>query len=1766
MVDPFDQAEADLAKKKDPFDIAAEQQAVPAASKDPFDIALQNSVVSNAQKISENLGANFFDQFEIGRVIRYPQKKIGEEVTRLPASIFQQAHQKFEEETTSVRANLEQRLAANPDDTDAKINLAVVNKIGSFRKALASFFTDWHDYAQKDLEAAAKPETFAGKLVSAMGEAGFKTLEIAGVSAATGNPILAMTTLGLLEDKAAGGTGVRGAATGAVLGSVFHGTSYLPKVLSLPTNAVVFGGMTAQQKISERGSLKQLTAEDKEDILVDTLVGGMLAIPGDNPSMAQFKASLKRRGFKDAEIAKAEAKAAAVVGTPEQRQEIQSLVNELQGVKEVADRAAAEEGAAKRGRAAQQIAQRMYQDFRDERAAASSIEQFRAEVKTVGQELSASEPAPVPEVVDAARAAQPPTDAARAGVFPSEPPLAPEARIEQIAPASTQDILANLSKDIQAKWSKDMPDQDTARMASPEQMAKLGQFLLSIDPQNPLKVLQEKVITPPGEDKGLNLEGLAWGVDVYTPGRELTISEKAALMRMVDEVGSGLNRSLTPDNAKKVRDWVDLTLGKITKKELKPVKTLQERAKEITKQLDSETNIALTDKEKQLSSGEDVIEPGEEAIDLRPKPKEVPNGVLEAKGPEKAQEVVPKEEAVLPVEQHRLFIEPQQVTVRTPGKFEGEPRKVRDVEADIEKNMKAISAEYAKSEPDTAKVSALELKEQTLISELRAARSKDIKDEGLDVDAELAKELEGFDIPEEARALFEDNTNPVEVMQKTDANALSLSSASPADVRRGDIAAYRFSDGTVITGRTHSELTGQLLSRPDAAGVQMGWVDSHGDFIAESAYKTGPVENVKVTPDLTTKAIARIISKLQEQRGSWSNNPKPVELKPELIKEVLKLRDSFHEIRKAAKREKKDVETYLRDKGLSQSAIEAYKKISLLEVQTSEVVPRATREQKRVAHEIARELNVDLDSMKESLGLERKSMSKMNYDEAAKLVSYLEKMRGDKSGDEPSLDNIQQRMDAEPTVSFAEAADQISKSEHIAEKVRTIAREGGMVATSPENWMGWDPVGKKIYDITNRADVLKMKEFEYIITNLNGALVDKIAKSGSDASKRIHKALENKIDISELSKEERAVVDVLKNVFNYTIEKFASSRVVDPTRLDIIKAIAQKQKYSPHEDGDRVKSVLGEYKKEFNFSSKEMEVLEVLRSRIKYYAPHVFDRDGLKATTRKKLDELNKQENKNTALIKKLEDTLTKLEGGQLFTYNELPKEVQFAYYKHRQGAEGYQADAGLAFNVYIKGWLKKMYDEPALKASAELYTQLPAEMKPFVKKYLYDYIGWNRPIMGNVANYIKQVEWALMLGGIPYVPTTSSIGNLIGGSLNILTDKGPVTVYQGIKKAMSADGLREFKATGITREIPTVQFSGAEREISSRMEKVRSAIGTAFNMVEFGLRDVAYHTGMADAAAKGLTGEDAFWHAVDTVHRTQFRYGRTGMPIAMRGWAGVVTQFSSYPVKQMELLKKWTKEPGGYVKFLSWFAISAGLAWGSKELLGADVSNYVGLEGFTGVETDPQEIWSAIESMTNSEWESAERHMKLGFRMKQAPLLLTGPILDVVESLRSKDDKAVDNLFGQLEPNNGRKLRDLYMGLKNEQGGRYPIYSYDSQDFLGGQPVKKKYELSLKDLLMRTFIMKPSKETDYQMEELSNILTDKEIAKILTSFDRAIMRSDMDELNRLISRYPGVVAGRTADDVKNDFLNMQLTNEERRMMKLRSQDYARRKFSLENK
>jgi hypothetical protein len=292
-------------------------------------------------------------------------------------------------------------------------------------------------------------------------------------------------------------------------------------------------------------------------------------------------------------------------------------------------------------------------------------------------------------------------------------------------------------------------------------------------------------------------------------------------------------------------------------------------------------------------------------------------------------------------------------------------------------------------------------------------------------------------------------------------------------------------------------------------------------------------------------------------------------------------------------------------------------------------------------------------------------------------------------------------------------------------------------------------------------------------------------------------------------------------------------------------------------------------------------------------------------------------------------------------------------------------------------------------------------------------------------------------------------------------------------------------------------------------MERVRQMLGWMFTKVELGNRKQAFLSGYEKALAEGLTKQEAMQKGIELVHKTQFRYGKVGIPKPLSGPIGrVAFQFWSYPIKQVEFLVKLAKE--NPLKLAKLLAYAEGGNMALEEFVGIDLSNALGVGMNYG------ELIKSLGELTEGDVRGAYRHMRLG--VGEGGLLPTslGPTFDSMLKVSEAMDrgKGLETLAREIGPVQVKKMVDAWKALQRGSGGKYPVVSQ------GGSRVE---ELTGGELLMETFGPKVSKLSREYREAKAHREAGTEYDQIREKIVGLVVEGKSGEAAELMKKY-GIV------------------------------------------
>ncbi len=468
--------------------------------------------------------------------------------------------------------------------------------------------------------------------------------------------------------------------------------------------------------------------------------------------------------------------------------------------------------------------------------------------------------------------------------------------------------------------------------------------------------------------------------------------------------------------------------------------------------------------------------------------------------------------------------------------------------------------------------------------------------------------------------------------------------------------------------------------------------------------------------------------------------------------------------------------------------------------------------------------------------------------------------------------------------------------------------------TEPERLLRRDPAAKEIFKELATAEEDKNA---FLWKHLNKFLeATKKVKLRSESSERVGRALDNNLKEGEtLTKQEQRAFDFFKGEYDFLINEYArrsagseaayqkvlqlvgaekpkTSRVLDLSSEDkaaysaLAKEAAEirgtrKKSELPKEALEEYESIQQQMRdirsKDIRkkLTEGEREAYDILSRKINDYLPHLFEPKELLEKfktelieTKKRLDKTTNESSKTKYKnrINKLETAITTMQGGGLVTFKQLPKDIFFRFFEKRKGAEGYSYDAVKAYQAYIYGIAKKMYDGPALKRTKEQwFDNVSSELKPYVQRLVDDYQGKNRSNLDAAASALTTFEWIRTLGLNPRSALTN------------LTQRLNTVAFAGEKYSLKAEKLmlqdswlarklhespeaqaasKAFEESGVAREVPQTLLEGAPS--ANWLESLRRITGFMFNKIELGNRKHAFLAGYLKALDGGATPEIA--------------------------------------------------------------------------------------------------------------------------------------------------------------------------------------------------------------------------------------------------------------------------------------------------------------------
>jgi hypothetical protein len=745
------------------------------------------------------------------------------------------------------------------------------------------------------------------------------------------------------------------------------------------------------------------------------------------------------------------------------------------------------------------------------------------------------------------------------------------------------------------------------------------------------------------------------------------------------------------------------------------------------------------------------------------------------------------------------------------------------------------------------------------------------------------------------------------------------------------------------------------------------------------------------------------------------------------------------------------------------------------------------------------------------------------------------------------------------------------------EEIYRGVKEGTL---DPERVMREDPQALAIFKEFATAEEKKNAFIQKIMPDYMAAI--KGIKRGSKASERIGEALDGKRNPADLTQQEKKAYDFFKKTYDWMIHEYARQAAGSETAYHKILTLVRNKSTRATKVKDLKEADLKEYKnlwqkakdikgdkklseltseqresydraaqeaRDFlrndvkkSLNEGEAAAYDILSRKLSEYLPHLFDKKELKemfgAELSKAKEKLGKATNKGVITrlknrIAVLEKSLSTMKTGKLVNFRDLPHDIFFRFFEERRGKQGYSYDAIKAFETYLYGIARKIYDEPALRKSYKLYEDVKPELQPYTKELVNHYMGYGeKNRFENFSRMVTTLEWIRTLGFNP----RSALVNL--------TQRLNTTVWVGEKYAAEAQYKMLFDRkwaddllykSGLAREIPQVLMEGP---VAPSLKGLRTITGWMFDKVELGNRQHALISGYLKAIKEGKSEAAAIQEGIKVAHKTQFRYGKLGTPRWMRHPGGrIALQFISYPIKQAQFLYDlWKKDP---LSFARWMGYTVGGNITLQELFDTDMSNYLGIGISFG------EALKAIQFAAEGDMRGGYRHLKQavttgGGILPSGPGPAVSSLFKVGQALPK--GRGTEQLIQEITPVMWNRLKQAYKAVKEGGEGEYPIFNER----------EKKYNLTGRQLIQRTVGPRSAYEYEQEMKvgqaknlEQERTEIQQEIVKMFVDYKMDGDEEVLDKIVDLIDKYGDAVKPSDAA-IKNEEARRLLTKEER--------------------
>ncbi len=297
---------------------------------------------------------------------------------------------------------------------------------------------------------------------------------------------------------------------------------------------------------------------------------------------------------------------------------------------------------------------------------------------------------------------------------------------------------------------------------------------------------------------------------------------------------------------------------------------------------------------------------------------------------------------------------------------------------------------------------------------------------------------------------------------------------------------------------------------------------------------------------------------------------------------------------------------------------------------------------------------------------------------------------------------------------------------------------------------------------------------------------------------------------------------------------------------------------------------------------------------------------------------------------------------------------------------------------------------------------------------------------------------------------------NLTQG-INTFSEFGAVPTLKGYGALFTKAGRKVAKDAHLLDDYEPLLYGGELKLGRGLVKKFDDVVLSGpMRFAEFVNRGAAYHAAMDYGLKAGMALEDAHIFGLDSVRKLQFAYGKTHISPHVQG-AEVrpLFQFTSYPIKQAELMYRWAI--GGsdeQKKLLRYLATTGALVMGGKYL---DVD-------LSGVFFDPL-VMVDPESKEGMKLPFSEDRVKFSWdKLVRSGFVPQGPapvISMPIQAIEVATDKDPDS--------RKLKLEKLLKIIPNRYAGKlYDIYQDAKRGYRVTGRDRKLTEVTTRDLILR--------------------------------------------------------------------------------------------------